>query len=149
MKQIKLILIIILIVISTVTAQNKDWGFGAVVGEPTGISTKYWTNETNALQGAVAWSFVDNGALRLQNDYLWHYAGIKLPSAKLPLYGGLGIGATFADDFVLKLRIPVGLDYQFTNIPFDVFVEIVPGISATPFVEFGIEAGMGVRYWLK
>ncbi len=38
-------------------AQQKDFGLGIILGEPTGVSGKLWTSSENAFDFAAAWSF--------------------------------------------------------------------------------------------
>lgn len=51
---------------------NEGLGIGLMVGEPTGFSLKYWTSESNALDGGLAWSLGPNDGLYVHGDYLWH-----------------------------------------------------------------------------
>ena len=47
-------------------------GAGIILGEPTGVSLKYWLTETSALDAGFTWSFVDENAFQIQADYLIH-----------------------------------------------------------------------------
>jgi len=133
----------------SINAQSSGFGIGLVFGEPTGISAKLWNGNTTAFQGAIAWSFGKNDALRLQADYLWHFPGLEIAMGKLPYYLGIGTSVTLADELVLTARIPIGVDYQFFDLPLDIFVEVVPGLNLIPDVDLNIDAGLGVRYFLK
>ena len=147
-KNIIIFLLFMAFNIST-NAQSSGFGLGFVLGEPTGISAKLWKGNTKAFQGAIAWSFGKNDAVRLQTDHLWHFPGIEISMAKLPYYLGIGVSVTFADKFVLAARIPVGIDFQFSNLPLDLFLEIAPGLKLIPDVEFNVDAGLGIRYFFK
>jgi hypothetical protein len=35
---------------------DEDFGLGLILGEPTGLSLKYWFDEERAVDGALAWS---------------------------------------------------------------------------------------------
>ncbi len=37
-------------------AQDRDFGIGVIIGEPTGISAKLWTSPVNALDFGLGWS---------------------------------------------------------------------------------------------
>ncbi|MBI3766102.1 MAG: hypothetical protein HY277_06330, partial [Ignavibacteriales bacterium] len=39
-------------------SQDRGFGIGILIGEPTGVSVKGWLNATNAIDAGVAWSFV-------------------------------------------------------------------------------------------
>lgn len=143
-----LILILLLISLTKIQAQDKGFGAGIILGEPTGVNGKLWLGGTNALDMGAAWSFQGEGHLLLQADYVWHsFNLIQVSSGKLPLYYGFGGRLIISDDSVLGIRIPVGLDYMFSNAPVDIFLEVVPILDLIPTTEFDFGAGIGVRYW--
>ena len=149
MKRILLIAALLLIINST-NAQNRNFGLGIILGEPTGLSAKLTTNRINALDFAAAWSFKDNGHLLLQTDYIWHnFDLIQVPSGRFPLYYGIGGRVIFSNDPLVGIRIPVGLDYQFEREPIDIFIEIVPILDIIPATKFNIGGGLGVRFWFN
>jgi hypothetical protein len=127
-----------------------NFGLGIIVGEPTGLDMKIFLNESNAIEGAVAWSLSGNNNLHLQAEYLYHnYTLIKVEKGQLPFFFGLGgriILRENADDIV-GIRIPVGLAYEFDGGIFDVFGELVPIMDLFPDTEFDFEAALGVRFW--
>jgi hypothetical protein len=136
----------------TASAQGeKQVGLGFIVGEPTGIDLKMWLNERNALEFALAWSLSDDNDLHIQGDYLWHkFDLIDLDNAdQMPLFFGLGGRVVLRDDHddIVGVRFPVGLDYIFTNYPFDIFVEIVPILDLAPDTDFDLEGAIGARFW--
>ena len=138
----------LLLIINFTNAQNRNFGLGIILGEPTGISAKLVTNRVNAFDFAAAWSFKDQGHLLLQADYIWHnFELIQVPSGRLPLYYGIGGRVIFSNDPLVGIRIPVGLDYQFEREPIDIFVEIVPILDIVPATKFNIGGGIGVRFW--
>jgi hypothetical protein len=124
--------------------QGHNLGLGIILGEPTGISVKYWLGSTNAVSGAAAWSFSDEAAMHIHADYLFHNFG--LIQQNLPLYYGIGAKVKFADDVNVGIRIPVGIAYIF-DAPVDTFLEIVPLLELVPDTEFGLNAAIGVRYY--
>ena len=133
-------------------AKTKHAGVGFSVGEPTGLSAKFFMNNTNALQFGLAWSLSGQNELHIQGDYLWHrYNLIDLKNGdEMPLY--FGVGGRFIveegdQDDVFGIRFPVGLDYLFTNYPFDIFAEIVPILDLTPDSDFDLEGAIGARFW--
>jgi len=147
MRKIFLIGILLLAFSVSSNAQEKGWGAGIIIGNPTGLSAKLWTGGNNAFQFGLAWSFSGNSSLLLQADYLWHFSGIAVSEGKLPIYAGAGIRLKFNDDLGLGIRIPVGLDYMFANTPLDIFLEVVPVVKLTPSTGFDVDAGVGIRYW--
>ena len=64
------------------------------------------------------------------------------------LYYGIGGRVIFQDDPRFGARIPIGLDYQFTSAPIDIFLELVPILDLAPSTNFNLGGGIGVRFWL-
>ncbi|MCK5051408.1 MAG: hypothetical protein KAS53_06710 [Candidatus Cloacimonetes bacterium] len=145
----KSILVLIVIVVAAgLFAQNSGLGAGIIVGEPTGISLKYWTGNLTAFDGAIAWSFGKEDALHLHADMLMHNPDlIAVTQGSLPVYYGLGVRIKLEDKSKLGVRIPVGMAYQFVEAPFDIFLEIVPLLDLVPATDFGLNAAIGVRYF--
>lgn len=132
--------------------QTKHAGLGFSVGEPTGLSAKFFLNNTNALQFGLAWSLSGQNEMHIQGDYLWHRYGLIDPKNgdDFPLYFGVGARFVFEEgdaDDVFGIRFPVGLDYIFNNYPFDIFAEIVPILDLTPDSDFDMEGAIGARFW--
>jgi hypothetical protein len=137
-----------LIFISSINAQSSGIGVGLIVGEPTGISGKYWTGNTTAFDAALAWSFVDENAFQIHADYLFHNIRlITISEGKLPFYYGIGARLKTANDIKLGVRVPLGLAYLFQNVPIDIFVEVVPILDLIPKTDFQINAALGARYF--
>jgi len=119
-----------------------------MIGEPTGISLKNWISQTNAWDAGIAWGFGNEGAFHLHGDYLWHkFNLIHVDKGRLPLYYGVGARLLFAHDFRLGIRGVIGLDYLFSDVPIDIFLEIVPIFDLAPRTEFSFNGAFGFRYF--
>ena len=151
MKKIKYkVILFTILFLSAANAQSKGIGLGLIVGEPTGISFKYWTGSTTAFDAALAWSFVDEGAFHIHGDYIFHnFTLITIPEGKLPFYYGIGARIKTANDTKLGVRVPLGLAYLFNSAPIDIFLEIVPILDLTPKTDFAINAALGARYYFN
>lgn len=129
-------------------AQGSGFGLGAIVGEPTGVSAKYWVSSRNALDAGLAWSFRHKGFFHLHADYLWHVPlNVDVPQQfafYVGIGGRLGIGSGSA---LLGARIPVGITWWPRDIPLDVFLEIAPVLDLTPATEFSANGGVGIRFF--
>jgi hypothetical protein len=148
-KSLGLLIVLTLFQINTF-AQDRGFGLGIILGEPTGVSGKLWTSGENAFDFAAAWSFQGDGNLLLQADYVWHiFRLIPVPDGKLPFYVGVGGEVILADDPVIGVRVPLGLDYMFGNAPVDIFVELVPILRLAPSTDFDFAGGIGARYWFN
>lgn len=150
MKKIILISATFILLTNFTYSQSRGFGLGIVLGEPTGLSAKLWTTSSNAFDFAAAWSFKGDGHLLLQADYVWHsFDLIRVSSGRLPLYYGIGGRVILADDPLLGIRIPLGLNYQFNSAPIDIFAEIVPILDLVPSTDFDLGGGIGVRFWFN
>ncbi len=147
------------------TAQDKGFGLGIIVGEPTGISMKGWIGGNKAIDGAIAWSLWHGSAFHIHGDLLFHKPElIKVGKGRLPLYYGPGLRMRFWNEgrywrkgrwyyedrssrMDLAIRFPVGLAYWFDGAPVDVFLEVVPTLDLTPSTWFEMDAAIGGRYW--
>ena len=141
------ILVIFLVISLSATYAQKNFGIGIILGEPTGLSAKLYTGHANAFDFAAAWSFKGDGHLLLQADYVWHSSLTRASSGELALYYGIGGRIIFQSDARIGARIPVGLDYQFTTAPIDIFLELVPILDLAPSTNFNLGGGIGVRFW--
>jgi hypothetical protein len=145
-----LILFITVFIFNTTFAQSNKVGVGIIVGEPTGVSFKYWTSSTTAFDGALAWSFVDEGAFHIHADYIIHnFNLIRISEGKLPFYYGIGGRIKTADKSRFGVRVPLGLAYIFYGAPVDIFLEVVPILDLAPKTDFKINAAIGARYFFN
>jgi hypothetical protein len=128
------------------------FGIGVVLGEPSGISGKYWLSEHTAVDGAFGYSFGDR--YRFSVDYLVHTNAFDSP--EFPLYYGVG-GAMAGDrgyltksrrgDFALGARGVIGVSYLFKRAPLDAFLEIAPIIFIAPPIGLSMDFCFGVRVY--
>ena len=123
-----------------------DFGLGLQVGAPTGISGKYYIDRF-ALQFGVG--VVERGwddGTHLHVDALWHPVILtRQAQFVMPFYAGVGLRALEDDnddfycrgnvcydnddDFHAGVRVPVGVLMDFTRVPLDLFLELVPTID--------------------
>ncbi len=135
---------------TSVYGQDKNIGLGIIVGEPTGVSFKYWTSSTTAFDAALAWSFIDEGAFHLHADYLFHnFNLLRIPEGRLPFYYGIGGRIKTATKSRIGVRVPLGLAYMFNDTPVDIFLEVVPILDLAPKTDFKINAALGARYFFN
>ena len=150
--------------------QGKDFGFGLILGEPTGGTIKYWLNTENALVGDVGYSYF--GAPRFDVDYLWHFHAFNSNIVKLyaGFGGAIGFGRGYYGIFYKRKYYYVDEDYPFyyrgyynTDIgfairamfglniiprktPLEIFLEAGPLIGIYPF-GVAFDLAIGVRFY--
>ena len=149
MKRSFVILIFLAVVLpGCLSAQKKDFGVGVILGEPAGVSIKKWLGEKIAIDGALAWSFANNGAFHLHADYLVHdFSLIKVKKGRLPVYFGIGARIKNDKDLIVSARLPVGISYIFEKAPIDIFFEFALLLDIIPGSEFSFNSGIGFRYY--
>jgi hypothetical protein len=126
------------------------FGAGLILGEPTGVSLKYFFNETMAIDGAVGWSFQNETDFYLHSDFLWHkFDLVSVPDGRLLFYLGVGGWVKFRDDEDngIGIRVPIGASYIFDKLPLDVFAEVGPVLELAPSTRGGFTLGVGARWW--
>jgi hypothetical protein len=157
---------VLLVGVATGYAQGpkgKDFGFGLVLGDPTGLTAKLWTNKENAFAFSLGRSYF--GSPRIQVDYLWHFDAFQ--SSVVKMYAGPGLGLGFgreshgfwykgskgrwyyrdSDDFGLAMRAVVGINIIPKRTPLEIFVEFGPNVGILPSFGTGIDAGAGIRFY--
>ena len=150
LNKIMFIMVLFVLLTSASNAQLSGFGLGAIVGEPTGISGKYWLSPWSAIDGAFAWSLGNKGKVQIHSDYLWHnYDIISVIKGKLPIYYGIGGRLVFATENVVGIRGVVGLNYIFASTPLDIFLELVPVLDLAPEVGFDFNGAIGIRYYFN
>jgi hypothetical protein len=131
---------------------REGFGIGAIVGEPTGVSIKYWLDNTNAIDAAMAVSLYDNNPFQFHADYLIHSSSSTVNSTEvkgtLPWYYGIGGRIkTLNNDTHFGVRVPLGFTYLVAEMPVDLFAEIAPVLDVTPSVDLNLNGAVGVRYY--
>ncbi|HZY10518.1 MAG TPA: hypothetical protein VFF29_05130 [Bacteroidota bacterium] len=132
-------------------AQDKGFGIGAIIGEPTGISIKNWLTSSTAIDAALAWSFVRETSFHIHADYLFHSHDAIKTEEPVILYFGIGgrIKTGKNEQALFGARGVIGIAYFFEKAPVDLFLEAAPIIDLTPATAFRFNAGFGIRYFFK
>src|SRR6056297_177565 len=151
MKRLFVLLLSFLFILSLhqeVKAQSTE--LGVIIGEPTGVSAKFWTSKKSAVNLGVAWSLSSSGNIHnpsgnmhLHIDYLWHF----WPNSGIAFYSGLGGLLLFDDETQFAARIPIGLQFNVAK-RLSLFFELAPTLPIMPETQsnFDINGGAGVRF---
>ncbi len=131
-------------------AQDRGFGLGVILGEPTGVSGKYWTSSSNAVDGGLAWSFRHAGFFHVHADYLWHFPLRTETAERFTFYTGVG-GRLGVDshEALLGVRVVGGFAFWPRGTPLDIFVEIAPVIDLAPATELSANGGIGIRFFFR
>jgi Protein of unknown function (DUF3996) len=147
-------------------SSNGIFGLGLELVEPTGLTGKLFLSPSQAIDFGVGDLYhnyyVPGGGVHLYVDYLWHpFLITEVPAFKLPFYIGVGGRAWIGDydcgpnncgaDF-FGVRVPIGVTFDFNEVPLDVFIQLVPTIDffhdyGPHDVFFDIDFSVGIRYW--
>ncbi len=151
MKKILFFSMVLLLVARSTQAQvsrseiNPRFEIGVVIGEPTGISAKYWLTRHDAIDASAAWSFSDGGNFDLYVDYLRHFFHFGYDAGELPLFFGLGAAALLGDDSSMKIRVSLGAEFLFARAPLSLILIVAPTVELVPDTELGMNAGIQVH----
>lgn len=145
-----LVLILLIGATSVCAAENKPFGVGVIVGDPTGITVKYHLDPDSAIAAGIGWETSDNDRTYGYADYLYHLHDlIKVKKGRLPVYFGCGLRFLEREnkDDKFGLRLPVGLEYRFDGLPLGAFAEAVPVLNLSPDTDLDMEGGLGIRFF--
>ncbi len=152
--RIKYLLITALILISISSSknysQNKGFGLGVMIGEPTGLSGKYWLDETHAVDFGLAYSFVHpEKTFSLHADYLFHNDSFIHSTERLPVYYGIGARVHLGknDGSTIGARGVAGIVWMPGSVPIDIFIELAPVFNLFPETSLHLDFAIGGRYY--
>jgi hypothetical protein len=133
------------------TVEPGNFGAGLIIGDPTGLTGKWWISERRAVDMSLGWDFSGkNDRVEVHADYLWQFPlDIAEMQGRLPLYIGVGGRLLTGHDAHAGVRVPFGISYIFPRAPVEMFAEITPLMDLTPSTDFGINAAVGVRFYFK
>jgi hypothetical protein len=145
---------------------NKTFGLGLELGAPTGLNGKYFLSSDRALDFGIGsiYAYRSRYGFHVYGDYLFHPVSLAATEPfELPLYVGLGVRLWNFEDrdlepdddaFAIGFRVPVGIAFDFNNVPLDVFIQLIPVLDffsgyARHSVFIDLDASFGVRYWFN
>lgn len=159
-----LVIVIVLLSLSTTYSQapeGKKFGVGIMLGEPSGLTGKYWLSNTKAIALSIGNSYF--GKIRLGGDYLWHFNAFNSQMANLYAGPGVAIGIgessgwwytnknktwyNESDEFGFGVRGIMGLNIVPKASPFEFFTEfgLMLGIFPASYTNF--EGAIGFRFY--
>ncbi len=143
--------------VQTSNAQERKFGLGVIIGEPTGISAKLWTSNSTAFDFGLGWSMggdrfgrYDGGSrVHIHMDYLWHAWNVIHSTERFPLYYGVGgrINSGAGYNSSVAVRGVFGIAWLPRETPIDIFLEVAPSLQLTSSTGFRIDPAFGARYY--
>lgn len=144
--------LLIELVISINFVFSKEISLGAVLGEPTGLSLKLQQNKNFVFDTGLEFNTKDDYLLFTLDGLNYNYDKIKSKefTGSFPVFYGLGIKIeSNINDTEFGVRFVGGVEYIFSDLPFNIFVKVVPTLNITPKTSIYIYPAIGVRYILK
>jgi len=148
---------------------NKTFGLGLELGYPDGLTGKWFFNGSNAIDFGLGYAYryyYAGDGLHLYADYLWHpFVLTSAEPFELPFYIGVGghywnfdygcdrFGNCVNDGAAIGVRVPIGIAFDFNNVPLDIFIQIVPTFDF--FTRYnrdfylGFWPSVGIRFWFN
>ncbi len=167
MKKLNIALLILIIILMSAPAlksfapMGRSFGLGIMLGEPSGLTAKIWTQKNNAWTISVGNSYMGN--LRVGVDYLFHFNSFN--SNIVNLYAGPGVAVGFGEsggwlysknnqrwykegsDIGVGVRGVLGINIVPRNSPIEIFGEIGLMVGALPNTYANFEGSIGFRYY--
>ncbi|MEJ2194446.1 MAG: hypothetical protein P8X73_06240 [Ignavibacteriaceae bacterium] len=153
MKKITLYLtvLVFLIVNNSNYSQQNGFGLGIILGEPTGLSAKFWTSTETAIDFGLGYSFTtSNSIIDFYGDYVFHNSNMLKAEEKFTVYYGPGASLRINENNSrLGIRGVIGILWLPTGTPFDLFIEVAPIFDIIPETKFDFAGGVGGRYYFN
>jgi hypothetical protein len=146
----KLIITLCALVLSlSVFATDNRLGLGAMFGNPTGLSGKYWLDDTHAVDAGMGLALGSGSDFSLHSDYLFHKEDFLYLNDVHPLdlYYGIGGRMAFSDSIEIGARVPVGVAYKINDKAADIFAEVAPILDFIGRQGLELHLLVGSRYF--
>jgi hypothetical protein len=134
--------------ITSRVGSGQDLGLGLELGQPMGVTAKYWLTSTTAVDAFMGYHFNHN--FDAHADYLWHsFSSFDVQAGRLPFYFGLGARTNLGNDSDLGMRMPLGVSYLFPTDPLELFAEIAPVVKVFGGLGVDVDGAVGIRVYIN
>lgn len=146
-----LIVLVLLNVINSSFAQQKGFGLGIILGEPTGLSAKFWNSSETAIDFGLGYSFTSsNSIIDFYGDYVFHNSNMLESEESFVVYYGPGASLRINENNSrLGVRGVIGILWLPAGTHLDLFVEAAPILDIIPETKFDFAGGVGGRYYFN
>jgi hypothetical protein len=138
---------------------GRNVGFGIMVGDPVGVTLKYWNQHENAFVFDLGSSYF--GSPRIDVDYLWHFDAFRSDIAKLYAGPGMALGFGKGSSFYysngilygstgttgLGVRGVFGVNIIPRDTPLEIFFEAGLLVGLSPDFGSAVDAALGLRFY--
>ena len=168
MKKLNFIYILLFIFFLTLFCGNaqgpkgKSFGFGLILGDPSGLTVKYLLNNENSIDGYIGSSYFGN--IRIGGDYLWDFDAFNSKIVKMYAGPGLVLGFGNGNGVFYKadnskfyywkdnglgiaVRAIIGVNVIPKKTPIEIFFELGPLVGLSPNFGVNIDAALGIRFY--
>ncbi len=161
----RMLLVLPFLLAPALARADHPFGFGLMLGAPTGLSAKLYLSQPMALAFGLGYEPCCRyyHGLHIHTDMLWHPAIItRQPSFVMPFYLGVGVRLLehsnapypYDDHWHIGVRVPFGILMDFPQVQLDVFLEIAvvidlfyTGSYPDDHDRADLNGAIGVRYY--
>lgn len=151
MKRTTVTLLALFALAAAVPAAPGSMGAGVFLGQPTGLSFGVDMAPAHWLDFKAAWDFSggkDGYAIVLQGNYEFAFPGVLVIEGQdIVPFVGVGAQLNLSDAGLnLGVHVPFGLDYRFSRVPIELFLEAGLDVYLIPATAFSGSGGLGIRF---
>lgn len=129
-------------------ADKGAFGLGLIVGQPTGVTGAVDLSDHTALDGAIGFGFFNDRNFYAHLEFDYYFPTLAHGDAlDLSLYIGVGGFFVAHKDAAIGARVPVGLSFDFTSAPIQIFLEASFLFGLVPDGYFEPRGAVGFRYY--
>ena len=147
MKTALILALAVLFALPAAAQKKGDLGVGLFVGDPLGVTGKYFLDDSNALNlgMGVSEDFVMNFDLV---HHIWQFSP-QPKKGRLAPYGAIGGRLEWQDHTDFGIRFMPGLSYwPDMKRLFEIFVEVGPVLRLTHGRRTTVDGSVGLRWYL-
>lgn len=145
-------LILIFVGVSQISAQEKTFGAGIKLGEPSGVTLKYWLNQRNAVDFTLGFTLFNSiNRTNININYLYHYYNVVKTKEDIVLFVGFGARILTREhrNSTFGVRGIGGASMNLETYPIELFIEAAPVFRLFPTTGLDYDMAIGARYYFE
>ncbi len=135
----------------------KTWGLGAVIGDPTGLSTNYFINDNRTIHTTLAYDLNSDNDLRLTSHYTLRVNNLNFEKLNLGWFYGMGAQISLENhdhnnhhhdhkDVEFGPSGTIGLFHEFTKTPLEFFLKGNLTVNVISHTNADLDGMLGLHY---